>query len=92
MTSVDTKCIPVVDCPHCNNKNVPLSCEGIESGPAGENVYVWMCPMCERVVNTVEGVYIKDLISLRDLKSGDWQAKQLTPEEADAGNRASAEG
>ena len=76
---MEEKVIPVVDCPICGAKNVPLSYHGTFSRPGVQDIQVWECTSCGAVPNVVKDLEVKQWISVEELKEMGWNEDE--PEE-----------
>lgn len=60
--------IPVIDCPICGAKDVPLSCDSILSKEGESDIVVWSCSACGKVPNLAEDVKVKRCLSPEDME------------------------
>ena len=62
------KVIPVVDCPVCGAKDVPLSLEVTMEKEGHSDIEIWSCSSCGKVPNIGKDLKVKRYISIKDLK------------------------
>ncbi len=66
MKKDDVKCIPIIDCPICHTKDVPLS--HVAAMTKGKKtVEIWECSNCGKVPNIGEDIKVKRYISVNEL-------------------------
>lgn len=64
----DITCIPIIDCPICEAKDVPLSHEATMT-KGDKAIEIWQCSSCGKVPNIANNLKIKRYISINDLKA-----------------------
>lgn len=69
----DKKVIPIVDCPSCGAKDVPLSFEGEFTKKGRPDVVVYTCSNCNKVPNVAEDLKVKRYISIKELEELGWK-------------------
>ncbi len=69
------KIIPIIDCPICNAKDVPLSYGGTFTKPGCPTVTIWTCTNCGKVPNVANDVQIKRYVSIAELEELGWSQK-----------------
>lgn len=62
----DRKVIPIIDCPGCGEKDIPLSTKGPFKKKGYPDIYVSFCPNCDRV--PIDESEIKRYVSIKELK------------------------
>ena len=69
----DKKVIPVIDCPICGAKDVPLSHEATMQKEGKPDLEIWQCSSCGKVPNIAHDLKIKRYISMKELEELGWQ-------------------
>lgn len=67
------KIIPIIDCPTCGAKDVPLSHEATMT-KGEKTIEIWACSSCGKVPNVAEDLRIKRWISIKELKALGYEA------------------
>ena len=75
MSGQDNKVIPVIDCPNCGAKDVPLSHEVTMTKEGMEDIEIWACTNCGTVPNIAGDLKVKAYISIKQLKALGWEAQ-----------------
>jgi len=63
------KVVPVIDCPICGAKDVPLSLETAMTKEGSPDIEIWSCSKCGKVPNVAEDIKVKRWLSTRDLEA-----------------------
>ena len=62
------KVIPIIDCPNCKEKDVPLSYEGTMVKEGFPEIVIWQCTSCGSVPNILDEVKVKKWVSIKELE------------------------
>jgi uncharacterized Zn finger protein len=73
MTDKTAKVIPIIDCPVCKAKDVPLSHINTLSKKGHPDVVIWECTNCGKVPNVAQNLKIKKYISVEELETMGWK-------------------
>ena len=66
------KIIPIIDCPICKTKDVPLSLHSTMTKKSHPNIEIWECTSCGKVPNLTHNIKIKKYISVKELEQMGW--------------------
>jgi len=65
------KIIPIIDCPICGAKDVPLSYE-VTMSKGKKTIEMWSCSSCGKVPNILKDLKVKRWVSVKELRELGW--------------------
>jgi len=71
--------IPIIDCPLCGAKDVPMSYEGTFTKEGFPEIELWTCTNCKKVPYVEEDVPIKRWITTEELEKMGWERGSVHP-------------
>lgn len=67
-----TPIIPIIDCPICGAKDVPLSHVSTMRKEGHPDIEIWQCTQCGKVPNIGHDIEVKRYVSISELREMGW--------------------